>query len=193
MVAKAPPDTPTLFDTWDMFVNYFPERVPEEYRNSTLGSYISCGVTHMSGLSGVTPKQIVDKVLVQRHFSDKKTTREAFVLFSDIAGSGGYGPSPGERLCQYIRDNNLGDIGEFGPRKNPNTDNMIKLWVWMPPHESLEPKDKNMPVYGKVREYGPSGHFARYVNGIEVFKKPADLVDKRFEENLNGASPAREA
>lgn len=106
------------------------------------GSSMSCGISTLWGL-GATPVSIVNKVLHQRAATDRKWMREAFVVFSDLVHGAG------ARLCKYIRDNNLGNITEIGPRMNPNTGNMIKIWVWEPPHESLDPKDKYLPVFGK--------------------------------------------
>lgn len=154
------------------------------------GSSISCGISTLLGLQ-VDPKGIVEKILVERSAQDKRI-REAFVIFSDKEGrslDGSVLRLGGDALCQYIRDNNLGDILEMGPRTNPNTGNLIKIWVWAPLHEDLSPKNKYMPVYGMQREivksaYG-SGCKYTVIRGSELNKKE----DVRFEDSRG----AREA
>lgn len=174
---QVPPQYPALYDTWDEFQNAFGGTTLPHYGSlNTIGSFISCGVTVLSGMSSVPPQQIVDKVLKERAPTDKKYTREAFVLFSDIDRSIAC-MTGGNALCRHIKENKLGDIVEMGPRMNPNTGNMIKVWIWSPPHESLAPSNKLMPIYGKVLIGGGTG--PRYVD------------DPRFAANLN--YPAREA
>lgn len=125
------------------------------------GSYGSCGVSILSGLSHSPAEVIVAKVLKQRHPLDRKRIREAFVTFSDTDNGG---KCSGNALYKYIKDNNLGQIHEFGPRMNPNTGNMIKFWVWEPPHETLSPRYKYMPVYGKIQQMDPYGNFSGYAD-----------------------------
>lgn len=162
-----PSSTPTIYDSYDCLVGAFADvRLPRNKETDVLGSYISCGISMLSGLSSSPPRQIVNKILTQRATGDRKKIKEAFVLFSDTAHSKG-----GNDLYRYIVENEIGNIMEFGPRKNPNTGNMIKLWVWAPPHESLEVDDRFMPVYGKILVRAASG----------VFYKD----DPRFENNLN--------
>jgi hypothetical protein len=162
----APPNEPRMYDTFDGFLQTFAGTHLTHGKDGHLykemyvqGSHCSCGVTMLSGLSETSPEQIVNKVLKQRNQFDTKKIREAFVVFSDIDYSGCRG---GNELFKYIKKNNLGHIVEFGPRMNPNTGNMIKIWVWEPPHESLAPKDKWMPVYGKVLKPDVFGNLSIY-------------------------------
>jgi hypothetical protein len=166
-----PPTYPQIYDTWDSFASGFMGQIltSNAARNLVCGTYISCGVSTLSGLSEATPQQIVDKVLKQRSDTDRKTIREAFVIFSDIADTG----RGGNALYKHIKDNNLGEIMEFGPRMNPNTGNIIKLWVWAPPHQSLNTVDRHLPVYGKILRRDSKGNFSMYE------------IDPRFVENRN--------
>jgi hypothetical protein len=158
-----PPDRPVLFDTWDNYSTH-----AGIVNNSNIEwSYGSCGVTILSGINVTEPALIVSKVLTERHKNDRKRIREAFVMFSDKDHSGILG---GNALCKYIQETKQGDIVEFGPRMNPNTGNMIKLWIWTPPHESLLPKDRWVPVRGLTLKFGKFGW--EYVE------------DPRFSENL---------
>lgn len=164
-----PSTMPGIWDTFDEFTSTFQNLMPSTVRNQIIGTFSSCGVSVLSGLRDATPKQIVDKILKERHPNDSKKIREAFVTFSDTNHDHIYG---GNALYRYIKDNKLGDIVEMGPRMNPNTGNMIKFWVWAPPHEDLNPVNKFMPVYGKIMQRDQHGNIV-YV------------ADPRFQENRN--------
>jgi hypothetical protein len=144
LTQSPPPQLPHLYDTFDEFYGAIAHGSAKNDPNNIFGTYYSCGVSVLSGLSVSSPEQMVNKVLKERAITDTKKIREAFVVFSDVAEGHG-----GNSLCRYIKDNKLGDIVEFGPRMNPNTGNMIKMWVWSPPHESLHPSNRFMPVHGK--------------------------------------------
>lgn len=176
----APAEYPTIYDTWDEFHSAFAGRMLPlgPIKSDVLGSFASCGISVLSGLSGTAPARIVDKILKERASTDRKNTREAFVVFSDIDRHPD-STHGGGALCRYIKENNLGDIIEAGPRMNPNTGNRIKMWIWSPPHESLNPNDKYLPVHGK--------RLIRMPSGMQAYVEPGD---SRFAENLN---PAREA
>lgn len=175
-----PPEYPSVSDSLDAFVGAINEHLTSTARNvlqeasSVTGSYGSCGITVLSGLQR-SPEDIVNKILKERAPSDSKKIREAFVMFSDIASSPG-----GAKLYNYIKEKNLGNIMQFGPRMNPNSGNMICLWIWEPPHASLSPKHKYMPVYGKLLDMDSYGNYTQYVD------------DPRFKSQLNGVS-GREA
>lgn len=162
----APPRFPEVYDTADYWASKLKGGKP-----IINGCYISCGVTMLLGLTEATPKQVVDKVLKERADTDAKTIREAFVMFSDIDYSSRKG---GNAIYKYIKEKGLGNIVEFGPRMNPNTGNMIKMWVWEPPHHSLRPENRRMPVHAKLWDAGEG----RYV------------ADPRFQENRAVPSPA---
>ncbi len=55
-----------------------------------------------------------------------------FVMFSDIVNRGG------DRLYHFIIDNGLGVIHRTRDRRNPNTDNTIRVFVWQPIWDRLE-------------------------------------------------------
>lgn len=163
-----PPDYPQVFDTFDEYRVFQNLPCPA---SGVFGTYLSCGASVLSGITHTKPSQIVDKILKERSSTDKKYTREAFVLFSDIDRHPNY-ETGGNALCRFIKDNKLGDILEAGPRMNPNTGNMIKMWIWSPPHASLDPRDKLMPIYGKKLINGPAGpryeDDPRFIGGLHV-------------------------
>lgn len=177
----SPHPSPYMYDGIDAFMGVLPDNIQKDISESKLfGSYFSCGTTMLSGLSGKTPKQIVDKVLVERSENEYKTIREAFVVWSDTNYSQG-----GEGLFAYIRDNKLGDVIKMGPRMNPNTGNMISIWVWAPPHKSLLPADRQMPIYGKT--WIPSG-----TSGMGQYKnKPPGWQDMERDAALRASIEAK--
>lgn len=179
---KVPPEYPQMYDTWDNYAMNHGGALDVQNSN-TLDSFMSCGVTMLSGLRYSTPEEIVNKVLKERSVHDKKKIREAFVIFSDTDYTSAEGRG-GNFLYKYIVENKLGKIMEFGPRMNPNTGNQIKVWVWEPPHKSLITNDRAMPVFGKI--------LTRTHSGAAMY---AD--DTRFQEHRAAAAaesrPAPEA
>lgn len=173
---------PVVYDVWDNLIGTIQSSssspLPKELKEGILPSYMSCGVSILYGIYGERPRDTVYKVLKQRHEKDIRKTKEAFVIFSDTDNDSSTG---GNALYKYIRDNQLGDIVEFGPRMNPNSGNRIKMWVWSPPHDSLHPNDKWLPVEGKRLIEDQFGRKTVYVGPD----------DPRFHENRAGA--AREA
>lgn len=165
-----------------------------ERPKSLHGMGMSCGLSYLSGLD-TDPKGIVDKVLKVRHEGDKNI-REAFVLFSDradvYAGTSQQRTTGGDALCRYIRENKLGSILETGARKNPNSGNMIKVWVWSPPHESLEKVNRVMPVAGFTLSFNSYGDAIYKKIEIKPFKAP-DAFDENHESMNSINSAAREA
>jgi hypothetical protein len=198
MYSKIPTLGPSLHDTADSFLyalrNYSgeknaklsmdlklnhgeppPTKDMDEF-NATY-SYVSCGVTLATGLSSQTPEDFVYKILCERNYADPKTIREAFVVFSDIDYIGG-----GNAICAYIRKNNLGTILETEARQNPNTGNFIRVWVWSPPHKSLDPRYRYMPVRGKPRVINENGLLIKRQEDPGKSDVGASPYDTRFEE-----------
>ncbi len=52
--------------------------------------------------------------------------RCAFVVFSDRSGRGRSGPA----LAAFIKRHKLGTVVSTRSKKNPNSGNMITIWVW---------------------------------------------------------------
>lgn len=51
----------------------------------------------------------------------------AMFVFSDAEINGG-----GLNVAKYIRDHNLGDLVKSPVRRNPNSRNLIRTWIWCP-------------------------------------------------------------
>lgn len=68
------------------------------------------------------PTENVLKVAFQRYEEENKA---AFYTFADVVGF-----KNGSRLAKFIVKNNLGQIVETRSKRNPNTDNRIRVWIW---------------------------------------------------------------
>lgn len=54
----------------------------------------------------------------------------SFLFFSEPQTQKGNTPH-GSRLARYIKKNRLGDVWESPPRINPNSHNVLCMWVWV--------------------------------------------------------------
>lgn len=61
----------------------------------------------------------------------------AFALFSSITNGRGEAKSAGKQLADYIEKNKLGTVVRVGRSRNPNTDNMLTMWVWTVDQKAL--------------------------------------------------------
>lgn len=97
-----------------------------EYTNA------SCGITTAWGLDD-NPWDFVLRVLGARGSGDRRS-REAFILFSDLAGKS----SRGSTIAAFIKERPwLGPLVETSAKTNPNSGNLIIAYLWEPDHGSL--------------------------------------------------------
>lgn len=89
-------------------------------------SSISCGVSQAWDLSRQPVECIKDYV------KNCEQRKQAFIIFSDKAIGKGDSYGSGPKLADYIRQNDLGEVLETPEQYNPNSRNMIKVWVWTP-------------------------------------------------------------
>lgn len=103
-----------------------------------LESTSCCGLDIFDGLSN--PLQVLNKICRER-YSDGGT--QAFVCFTDTVSNGN-----GKNLCDYINKNKLGVVISTRQKKNPNSGNVIKVWIWSPNERNLKAWAKiNCPDY----------------------------------------------
>jgi hypothetical protein len=146
--------------------------------DSLFHTVVSCGVTAAYSLSYCSPEEFVERVLKTRKPFDK-TIKEAFVIFSDVDYSAmplyRGSMSMGQRIAAYLKDKNLGYVVETPAEKNPNSGNMIRVWIWHPPHN-----DDALRVEGKNRIFDQAGRFLRHTADIgeaERFRNLGYRVD----------------
>mgnify|MGYP001558905767 FL=1 len=80
-----------------------------------------CGLKEIDGLKE-TPNETVFYVCVDFFDNDIKG---AFIIFTDVLRS-----RRGLRLQNYIQAKKLGKITESSYKRNPNSGNRLKVWVW---------------------------------------------------------------
>lgn len=93
---------------------------------------ISCGVTTFT-LLPVNPEGAFAKFYRDCVFGVfTEDLPCAFVMFSDVV------QNRGEGLVAFIREHGLGTLSSPKARKNPNSGNRIKVWIWAPNFKALK-------------------------------------------------------
>lgn len=95
-------------------------------------TYISpllcCGVKELVGVSDATPAQFLWELKTE----DEGCTSRNFV-FTDITQHRKSSQIGGWAFAKFIRRKRLGTVlGPSKPGKNPNTRNLVCVWVWTP-------------------------------------------------------------
>ena len=114
-----------------------------------------CGIRELNNLSRDADSQAsiisfglqcyekhLEGTLKNEYGDDVRLDRDKFRygLFSQ-ANSPSATPNPatyGERFAAYIASNMLGEVTETGTHKNPNTGNLLKVWVWTIDHDEVK-------------------------------------------------------
>lgn len=81
-----------------------------------------CGLRDIEGLCERTPKEAMINVCYD-FFRDEMDS--AFILFTGVTKK-----RYGQKFKKYILDNKLGTVIETESKRNPNSSNRIKTWVW---------------------------------------------------------------
>lgn len=107
-----------------------------------------CAVDEISGITGKTPDSVLRKVC-QNYFEDEDKC--AFYLFTDI-DKNDY--KNAIALKKFIETNKLGRVTVSRAKKNPNSGNMVKIYVW-------EISQRVLKVFNK-KHYGYSNDDDRW-------------------------------
>lgn len=88
-----------------------------------------CGIDEMDGLD-VNPEATIREYCQERFdgFYPEDNETQAFVFFSDTVHSS----HKGEDLAKFITKKKLGKIIKTERKRNPNSGNMLQMWVWTP-------------------------------------------------------------
>lgn len=83
-----------------------------------------CGVYEIHGIQqeGKTPKSIVKEIAVDYFYEN---SRCAYYIFTCQSSK-----SIGKRLAKFVESNGLGTVTTLTSKRNPNSGNMIKMWMW---------------------------------------------------------------
>ena len=100
---------------------------------STDETMISCGVNQLYDLYD-TPEKILHQVISASSIQDDTgMSFPAFYVFSDNFEE----EEEGTKLARYITRHKLGAVVATRKRRNPNTHNLIQVWVWAPREKAL--------------------------------------------------------
>lgn len=99
-----------------------------------------CGLDEIDGIDD-TPKNVLVSVCEDKYpdrewaeDGDQIGQEQAFILFTDNVSDNNYGVN----LAKYIKKNKLGTFTATRARENPNTGNMVRVWVWSPNEKNLK-------------------------------------------------------
>lgn len=96
-----------------------------------------CGMDEIHDLAGPSKNIIVD---VCKERDSNNEAKIPFYLFTDALEN-----NNGSNLAKYIIKNKLGKIICTTARKNPNSSNYIRAWIW-------EVNNKTLAVWAKKEE-----------------------------------------
>lgn len=103
-----------------------------------------CGAGEIHGLMG-NPKLFMRELLPRMHRYDGEQFNGIYLMYSDINTC-----QRGETLTKYILENKLGDIATLPPQTNPNSGNLLKVWLWSIDFKVLDAwKEKDDKEVGK--------------------------------------------
>lgn len=92
----------------------------DDYDNICLNDTECCGLHEIYNIQRVS----ADVILLDNEFDDDSC---AFYLFTDTGGSK---RSSGGKLAKFITENKLGIVTASPTKRNPNSQNMLTVWVW---------------------------------------------------------------
>jgi hypothetical protein len=111
-----------------------------------------CGLREISGLSSYSAHtrkmKTIDEHLSVMYWQvyhknpDYPTAREnwRYAIFTEAWRQDGAQYGYGEAFATYIREHGLGDVIETtGEHVNPNSGNVLKVWVWTIDHDAVRP------------------------------------------------------
>lgn len=106
---------------------------------ATLDETPCCGVQFIDMIDDSPESVLVD--VCEKKYNENNDWDEyaepllqAFLIFTDNVSDNNFG----EELADYITKHKLGGVKASRQRRNPNTDNMIRVWIWSPNERNLK-------------------------------------------------------
>lgn len=101
---------------------------------------LCCGVVELVSITGAKPEKIMEDI-VYTWFS---STPRAYIYFTVVAKA----RVSGERLADFITENNLGHLRKMFPTRNTNSGNYLHMWVWTVNNKTLKEYGKKHNLLG---------------------------------------------
>ncbi len=108
---------------------------------ATLEETPCCGVQFIDSIQDETPESTLVAVCAKKYEEGEnewgdydEPWRQAFLIFTDNVSDS----DNGKDLEDYIKEHKLGTVKATRQRRNPNTENMIKVWIWTPNERNLK-------------------------------------------------------
>jgi hypothetical protein len=115
-----------------------------------IGHLECCGIKELIGISGHRSGgallRAILEVAQESSYEDDDTPWSGnfrYAIFSQ-ASNGKYG----KKFAVFIREHNLGEVIETGTHINPNSGNLLKMWVWTVDHDAVRNWSSK---YGKAK------------------------------------------
>lgn len=125
-----------------------------------------CGLQELSGIQ----ESKTETALLCAHWNGG-----TYLVFSCVDR----GHASGEALVKMIAELGFGEVTTMEPRKNTNSGNQLKVWLWAPDHEALEAwQQKNYPGQTRQDFYKLAAQEEDVVD--EWRHKKDDYSDKRW-------------
>jgi len=103
-----------------------------------------CGIREISGLCGYSTGAAAFKAYLRQTLRCG-LTHFRYVIFSQANRDEDAGSREeyGENFAAYLRDHKLGDVIETGEYVNPNSGNLLKVWIWTVDHDAVNASRAN--------------------------------------------------
>ena len=102
-----------------------------------------CGLIEIENVSGLedgyNPNTDIKAELLRGYFDNPlcdSPRNRAFAIFTGVVDENGR-CSYGGKLATFLKKNRLGRVWTLGTRMNPNSGNMLRMWVWAIDHKAM--------------------------------------------------------
>lgn len=106
-------------------------KVYDDYGELEIESTECCGIYELHSLNE-KPVNAIAVVLenINRDYP--------MIIFHDVVDSNG------DKLCRFIRRHKLGKVQQSLTKQNPNTNNLIRMWIWYPDYDAIRSFEKRL-------------------------------------------------
>lgn len=92
---------------------------------------VSIELTECCGIEELYNLDVPNPAIITKVYND--SNRRAMIIFHDVVSW-----SNGSSLASYIRRNKLGSLTSSKKVMNPNSRNIIQMWIWYPDWDAID-------------------------------------------------------